>query len=85
MAISKVILYEKMSRDKQFQPFLAAQRDWLFGRNPWGTSMFTGLPAEGEFPKDVHTGVYVMLGLSVPDWWMGLFTGAFTITCWALR
>ncbi len=64
--VAQVILYEKMSGDRQFQPFLAAQRDWLFGRNPWGTSMFTGIPAGGEYPEDVHTSVYVMLGLSIP-------------------
>ncbi|MDN3687209.1 glycoside hydrolase family 9 protein [Cyclobacterium jeungdonense] len=64
--VAQVILYEKMTGDRQFQPFLTAQRDWLFGRNPWGTSMFTGLPADGEFPEDVHTSIYVMLGLSVP-------------------
>jgi len=28
--------------------------DWLFGRNPWGTSMFTGIPEHGETPYDVH-------------------------------
>ncbi|EON77674.1 cellulase, Cellulose 1,4-beta-cellobiosidase [Lunatimonas lonarensis] len=64
--ITQVILYEKMTGDTQYEPFLTAQRDWLFGRNPWGTSMFTGIPAEGEYPKDVHTSVYVMLGLDVP-------------------
>ncbi len=64
--VAQVILYEKMSGDDQFRPFLAAQRDWLFGRNPWGTSMFTGMPAAGEYPEDVHTSVYVMLGLEVP-------------------
>ncbi|WP_375584195.1 glycoside hydrolase family 9 protein [Cyclobacterium xiamenense] len=64
--IAQIILYEKMSGDDQFRPFLAAQRDWLFGRNPWGTSMFTGMPASGEYPEDVHTSVYVMLGLQVP-------------------
>lgn len=64
--IAQIILYEKMTGDTQYEPFLTAQRDWLFGRNPWGTSMFTGVPSEGEYPKDVHTSVYVMLGLDVP-------------------
>ncbi|HET9478719.1 MAG TPA: glycoside hydrolase family 9 protein, partial [Pyrinomonadaceae bacterium] len=26
----------------------------LLGRNPWGTSMFTGIPANGTYPRDVH-------------------------------
>nr|WP_084096897.1 glycoside hydrolase family 9 protein [Cyclobacterium lianum] len=64
--IAQMILYEKMSGDQQYQQFLARQRDWLFGRNPWGTSMFTGLPEGGEVPEDIHTSVYVLLGLDVP-------------------
>jgi endoglucanase len=63
---TQVILYEKMSGDKQFEPFLASQRDWLFGKNPWGSSMFTGIPDGGEFPVEVHTAPYVLLGMDVP-------------------
>jgi hypothetical protein len=63
---TQVILYEKMSGDKQFEPFLNAQRDWLFGRNPWGTSMFTRMPEGGEYPVEVHTAPYVLLGMQVP-------------------
>lgn len=33
----------------------AAWRDWLFGCNPWGTSMIVGLPEEGVAPKDPHS------------------------------
>jgi endoglucanase len=60
--ITQIILYEKMTGDRQYHDFMLAQRDWLFGRNPWGTSMFTGIPRDGEYPEDVHTSVYV-----VPD------------------
>ena len=63
---TQVILYEKMSGDKQFEPFLSSQRDWLFGKNPWGSSMFTGIPDGGEFPVEVHTAPYVLLGMDVP-------------------
>lgn len=63
---TQLILYEKMSGDKQYQPYLTAQRDWLFGKNPWGTSMFTGIPEKGDFPVYVHTAPYVMLGLEIP-------------------
>ncbi|WP_194976803.1 glycoside hydrolase family 9 protein [Aquiflexum lacus] len=63
---TQVILYEKMSGDNQFEPFLVAQRDWLFGKNPWGSSMFTGIPERGEFPVEVHTAPYVLLGMEVP-------------------
>ncbi|WP_215223233.1 glycoside hydrolase family 9 protein [Echinicola shivajiensis] len=64
--ITQIILYEKMSGDQQFSAYLAKQRDWLFGRNPWGTSMFSGIPSDGESPEKVHTSLYVLLGLKVP-------------------
>lgn len=64
--ITQIILYEKMTGDHQFNGYMQAQRDWLFGRNPWGTSMFTGMPEGGEFPVEVHTSLYVLLGLEVP-------------------
>lgn len=52
--ITQVHLYEQMTGDKQFHGFMLAHRDWLLGRNPWGTSMFEGLPAGGEYPEDTH-------------------------------
>ena len=70
--IAQIILYEDMTGDKRYAGFLVQQRDWLFGRNPWGTSMFTGIPEGGEYPVDVHTSVYAMTGLEVPG---GLIDG----------
>lgn len=32
-----------------------ALRDWLFGCNPWGTSMIYGLPRKGVAPRDPHS------------------------------
>ena len=46
--------YETMTGDARYRQFAAKQRDWLLGRNPWGISMFTGIPANGTYPKDVH-------------------------------
>ena len=63
--IAQVILYEHMTGDTRYTPFLLQQRDWLFGRNPWGTSMFTGIPEGGEYPVDVHTSVYALAGIEV--------------------
>jgi endoglucanase len=63
--ITQGILYGKMSGDTQYEPFLDKQRDWLFGRNPWGTSMFTGIPQGGEYPEDVHTSIRVLTGRKV--------------------
>jgi hypothetical protein len=49
---TQILFYEKMTGDMQFHAFASEQRDWLLGRNPWGTSMFTEI---GQvFPKDVH-------------------------------
>jgi hypothetical protein len=62
---AQVILYERMTGDRSYHGFLLEQRDWLFGRNPWGTSMFTGIPAGGEHPVDVHTSVRVITGREV--------------------
>ena len=52
--ITQVHLYELMTGDKKFQKAAIDHRDWLLGRNPWGTSMFEGLPAGGEYPEDTH-------------------------------
>ncbi len=51
---TQAILYERMTRDHRYQEFAAKQGDWLLGRNPWGVSMFTGIPEQGIYPKDVH-------------------------------
>ena len=48
--ITQIILYEEMTGDLQFHDFMLAQRDWLLGRNPWGTSMFMNIPRTGEYP-----------------------------------
>ena len=64
--ITQVILYEKMTSDTKYHQFMVEQRDWLYGRNPWGTSMFTGIPADGEYPLDVHTSIWALKKLEVP-------------------
>ncbi|KAA3630449.1 MAG: glycoside hydrolase family 9, partial [Bacteroidetes bacterium] len=50
----QIALYEKMTRDMQFRETLVLHRDWLLGRHPRGSSMFTGIPRDGETPLDVH-------------------------------
>lgn len=59
--ITQVYLYERMTGDKQFHDALLAHRDWLLGRNPWGTSMFEGIPQGGEFPEDTHLPIVQIL------------------------
>jgi endoglucanase len=51
---TQALLYERMTGDARYREFAAKQSDWLLGRNPWGVSMFTGIPANGTFPRDVH-------------------------------
>lgn len=49
---TQCLLYERMTGDTSYRELASKQRDWLLGRNPWGTSMFTEI---GEvFPRDVH-------------------------------
>ena len=38
----------------------ASLRDWLFGCNPWGTSMIIGLPRDGDFPTHPHSAFTVL-------------------------
>ncbi len=48
-------LYRVMTGDTSFNTYEAAALDWLFGTNPWGTSMVIGLPADGVSPRDPHS------------------------------
>jgi hypothetical protein len=50
--VTQGLLYERITRDARCREFSAKQRDWLLGRNPWGTTMFT--ETGSEFPTDVH-------------------------------
>src|SRR5690606_41236805 len=70
--ITQVALYEKMTGDHQFHAGMLMHRDWLLGRNPWGTSMFTGIPAGGEYPVDVHLPSTVLIQDTPPG---GLIDG----------
>lgn len=47
--------YKQLTGDKQFDTLAQANFDWLFGCNPWGTSMVYGLPAHGDTPADPHS------------------------------
>lgn len=64
--VTQVLLYEQMTGDRQYHAAALAHRDWLFGRNPWGTSMFEGIPATGEFPEDTHLPTVQLLKKQVP-------------------
>lgn len=51
---TEAALYERMTGDHRYREFATKHFDWLLGRNPWGVSMFTGIPENGHYPKDVH-------------------------------
>jgi peptidoglycan/xylan/chitin deacetylase (PgdA/CDA1 family) len=56
-AATQAMLYRQITSDRQFEPLEAALTDWLFGCNPWGTSMICGLPASGDYPSDPHSAI----------------------------
>lgn len=47
--------YRELSGDNSFIELEQACFDWLFGCNPWGTSMVYGLPSFGDTPTDPHS------------------------------
>jgi hypothetical protein len=47
--------YRQLSHDSSFIELEQACFDWIFGCNPWGTSMVFGLPADGDTPVDPHS------------------------------
>ncbi len=47
--------YRNTSKDTRYAQLEQANFDWLFGCNPWGTSMVYGLPANGDTPVDPHS------------------------------
>jgi endoglucanase len=47
--------YRQLTNDNSFEELEQANFDWLFGCNPWGTSMVYGLPSWGDTPVDPHS------------------------------
>jgi len=47
--------YNQLTGDRQFEELGQANFDWLFGCNPWGTSMVYGLSSSGDTPTDPHS------------------------------
>jgi endoglucanase len=61
--VTQCRMYELMTGDMRYHEFAAQQRDWLLGRNPWDTTMFTGIGT--VFPTDVHLMTVQLLGRPV--------------------
>ncbi|MDO4510760.1 MAG: glycoside hydrolase family 9 protein [Bacteroidales bacterium] len=53
--LTQCILYRTLSGDNSFEEMEGSLRDWLFGCNPWGTSMIVGLPQGGTYPHATHS------------------------------
>jgi endoglucanase len=72
-------LYFEASGNSQFRESEAALRDWLFGCNPWGTSMICGLPAGGDFPQFPHSAITMKMGVTTEGGLIDgpVFTGIF--------
>ena len=62
---TQAILYRRMTGDATFVAYENAAVDWLFGANPWGTSMVIGLPGDGVYPRDPHHVVAKDLGVTL--------------------
>jgi peptidoglycan/xylan/chitin deacetylase (PgdA/CDA1 family) len=54
-AVTQAKLYRKITGDNSYEEMEMALTDWLFGCNPWGTSMICGLPAGGDYPEIPHS------------------------------
>lgn len=60
---TQAYLYRTMTGDQRFREHEQAALDWLFGTNPWGTSMVVGLPRDGVSPRDPHSVVAKEMGV----------------------
>ncbi len=61
-AVTQTRMYEEVSGDTRYRELEAAHRDWLFGCNPWGTSMICGLPENGDSPVQPHSSLTYLTG-----------------------
>ena len=47
--------YRSLTNDNRYLELEQSCLDWIFGCNPWGTSMVYGLPANADTPTDPHS------------------------------
>jgi endoglucanase len=58
--ITQCHLYAGSSGDHTYDELESSLRDWLFGCNPWGTTMIVGMPQNGDYPSDPHSSLSVL-------------------------
>lgn len=51
---TQTMLYEEMSGSKKYRQLQQDHINWLFGLNPWASSMITEIPENADTPVDVH-------------------------------
>ena len=81
-AVSQCRLYNEVTGDDAFMEMEAALRDWLFGCNPWGTSMIVGYPAGADYPSEPHS-AYTLIDGDLP--YGGLVDGPVDINVFRTR
>ena len=64
-ALTQARLYHQLSGDGRYLEMEAALRDWLFGCNPWGTSMIVGFPEGADTPVDPHSAFTAVYGYPI--------------------
>lgn len=64
--ITQARLYRELTGDTTYREMETALRDWLFGCNPWGTSMIIGLPEGGDYPENAHSVFPAVYGRQIP-------------------
>ncbi|MEP6730339.1 MAG: glycoside hydrolase family 9 protein [bacterium] len=60
---TQALLYRRMTGDNRYRGYEQAAIDWLFGTNPWGTSMVIGYPHDAVTATDPHSAVSARLGV----------------------
>lgn len=63
-AATQANYYRKLSGDQTYIHMEFALYDWLFGCNPWGTSMICGFPAGADHPEDPHAALTLHTGIT---------------------
>ncbi len=63
--LEQLYLYRTLTHDSTYIEMESSLRDWLFGCNPWGTSMVVGFPAFGDFPSDPHSAFTHVYGMPI--------------------
>ncbi len=61
-AVTQCKLYRELTGDDKYLEMEAGLRDWLFGCNPWGTTMVVGLPSDADAPVAPHSSLTILEG-----------------------